>query len=66
MTQVTKISTYDIPACLAPKAPAALAAAAPVIEEIPLCKWKEYTSPDGKKYYSDGKNSLWEEPEELR
>ena len=36
----------------------------PEERSIPPCKWKEYSSSDGKKYYSDGTTSLWEAPEE--
>lgn len=45
--RVTGTSTYDKPACLK----------TPEERSIPPCKWKEYTSADGKKYYSDGKES---------
>jgi hypothetical protein len=34
-------------------------------KELPPCKWKEYPTPDGKVYYSDGINSVWTEPAEL-
>lgn len=40
------------------------APAAPVV--IPKCKWKAYDGPGGRKYYSDGKTSLWEKPKELK
>ncbi|CAM9130632.1 unnamed protein product, partial [Choristocarpus tenellus] len=39
---------------------------APVIPVIPKCKWKSYDGPGGRKYYSDGKSSLWEKPQELK
>ena len=29
------------------------------------CKWKEWTTKEGKKYYSDGLKSVWTEPPEL-
>ena len=45
--RVTGTSTYDKPFCLK----------TPEERSIPPCKWKEYTSGDGKKYYSDGKES---------
>lgn len=46
--RVTLISTYDKPFCLK----------SPEERSIPPCAWKEYTATDGKKYYSDGKESL--------
>lgn len=45
--RVTGTSTYDKPFCLK----------TPEERSIPPCKWKEYTASDGKKYYSDGKES---------
>ena len=45
--KVTGASTYDKPFCLK----------TPEERSIPPCPWKEYTSADGKKYYSDGKES---------
>jgi pre-mRNA-processing factor 40 len=58
--KVTLVSTYERPACLP-----VLVAALPELEmQIPPCKWKEYDH-NGKKYYSDGKTSLWEKPAEL-
>lgn len=46
--RVTGTSTYEKPFCLK----------TPEERSIPPCKWKEYTAPaDGKKYYSDGKDS---------
>lgn len=60
LLKVTRISTYDKPACLsAPPKPVA-----PTPPEAP--KWKEYKTPEGKVYYSDGKTSLWDEPDELK
>ena len=44
---VTKTSTYDKPACLKTA----------IERSAPTCAWKEFTAPDGKKYYSDGTNS---------
>ena len=45
--RVNGTSTYDKPFCLK----------TPEERSIPSCKWKEYTSADDKKYYSDGKES---------
>lgn len=45
--RVTKTSTYEKPACLKTAAE----------RSLPTCAWKEFTSSDGKKYYSDGNNS---------
>ena len=39
---------------------------APVVPVIPKCKWKAYDGPGGRKYYSDGKASLWDKPKELK
>jgi hypothetical protein len=69
--QVTKVSTYEKPTCLsAPPAGAAAVAPAPVAPQPPTPpeqpKWKEYKTPEGKVYFSDGKTSLWEEPEDLK
>eukprot|EP00953_Heterococcus_sp_UTEX-ZZ885_P009275 5482-Heterococcus_DN1.PRE.1 len=67
---VTKVSTYDRPAVLPKLEPvkaepvAAAAVIAPVVE-VPPCKWKAYDH-NGKTYYSDGKTSLWEKPEEMK
>lgn len=47
-----------------PVAPKPAAPVAPVV--IPKCKWKAYDGPGGRKYYSDGKSSLWEKPKELK
>ena len=47
--RVNGTSTYDKPFCLK----------TPEERSIPLCKWKEYTSADDKKYYSDGKESRY-------
>lgn len=77
--KVTKVSTYDRPACLdKDKQQAAAAAKAdgagpgaagakkpPGPPALPPCKWKEYKTAEGKTYYSDGSKSLWEEPAEL-
>ena len=52
--KVTNLSTYDKPLVLK----------TPEERSIPPCKWKEYVSNDGKKYYSDGVESKWEPPEE--
>lgn len=54
--RVNGTSTYDKPFCLK----------TPEERSIPPCKWKEYTATDGKKYYSDGKESSWAVPEEFR
>lgn len=54
--RVNGTSTYDKPFCLK----------TPEERSIPPCKWKEYTAADGKKYYSDGKESSWTMPEEFR
>ena len=54
--RVNGTSTYDKPSCLK----------TPEERSIPPCKWKEYTAADGKKYYSDGKESSWSVPEEYR
>ena len=48
--RVNGTSTYDKPFCLK----------TPEERSIPHCKWKEYTSADEKKYYSDGKESRFE------
>lgn len=53
--KVTNVSTYDKPFCLK----------TPEERSIPPCKWKEYSS-GGQKYYSDGVESVWEEPVEYR
>lgn len=45
--KITLVSTYDKPFCLK----------TPEERSIPACKWKEYSA-DGKKYYSDGNESL--------
>lgn len=47
------------PVTAKPEAPAV-----PVV--IPKCKWKAYDGPGGRKYYSDGKASLWDKPKELK
>jgi pre-mRNA-processing factor 40 len=70
---VTKVSTYDRPAVLPKLEPvkaepvAAAAPAAAVVSpvEVPPCQWKAYDH-NGKTYYSDGKTSLWEKPEEMK
>lgn len=46
--RVSLVSTYDKPFCLK----------TPEERSIPPCAWKEYSSADGKKYYSNGKESL--------
>lgn len=46
--RVSLVSTYDKPFCLK----------SPEERSIPPCAWKEYASADGKKYYSNGKESL--------
>lgn len=46
--RVSLVSTYDKPFCLK----------TPEERSIPPCEWKEYTSTEGKKYYSNGKESL--------
>ena len=48
--RVNGTSTYDKPFCLK----------TPEERSIPHCKWKEYTSADEKKYYSDGKESRFD------
>ena len=53
--QRTNKTTYEKPECLKTVAERTLAP----------CKWKEYTTPDGRKYFSDGVNSVWVEPPEL-
>lgn len=71
--KVTKVSTYDRPACLDKEKQEKAAAAAaggeakkpPGPPALPPCKWKEYKTAEGKTYYSDGSKSLWEEPAEL-
>ena len=45
--RTTAMSTYDKPFCLK----------TPEERSIPPCLWKEYSQEDGKKYYSDGKES---------
>ena len=59
--RVTKVSTYDKPACLAAAGPAPPGPPS----SLPPCKWKEHKTPEGKTYYSDGTTSVWEEPTEL-
>lgn len=44
---VTLASTYEKPLCLK----------TPEERSIPPCPWKEYTSPEGKLYYSNGTDS---------
>eukprot|EP00624_Nannochloropsis_granulata_P002065 evm.model.NODE_19831_length_9805_cov_14.925038.1 len=63
--RVTKVSTYDKPACLQPPPKPAPVPPGPP-SSLPPCRWKEYTSAEGKTYYSDGKESLWVEPDELK
>ena len=46
---VLKSSTFDKPACLKTA----------IERSIPNCKWKEYTTPEGKVYYSDGTESRY-------
>ena len=53
---ITKLSVYDKPLVLK----------TPEERSIQPTKWKEYSAADGKKYYSDGAESLWEMPEEYR
>jgi pre-mRNA-processing factor 40 len=73
--KVTKVSTYDRPACLdkdqqqaanAGESGAGGAAKPPGPPALPPCRWKEYKTAEGKTYYSDGSKSLWTEPEELK
>lgn len=54
--KVLATSTYDKPFCLK----------TPEERSIVPCKWKEYANAEGKKYYSDGKESLWVVPDEYR
>ena len=49
-------STYDKPFVLK----------SPEERSIPPCKWKEYTTNDGRKYYSDGNESVWTMPDEFK
>lgn len=59
------IAAPAVPAVVAPPVVAKPAApAVPVV--IPKCKWKAYDGPGGRKYYSDGKSSLWDKPKELK
>lgn len=44
---VTLVSTFEKPFCLK----------SPEERSIPPCPWKEYSTPEGKIYYSDGKES---------
>mmetsp|Transcript_24609 Transcript_24609/g.26920 ORF Transcript_24609/g.26920 Transcript_24609/m.26920 type:complete len:825 (-) Transcript_24609:144-2618(-) len=53
---VTYVSTYEKPFCLK----------TPEERSIPPCPWKEYAAEGGKTYYSNGKESTWEMPEEYR
>lgn len=46
--RVTEQSTFDKPFCLK----------TPEERSIPPCKWKEYSA-NGRKYYSDGKDSVY-------
>lgn len=46
--KITAASTYEKPFCLK----------TPEERAIPPCPWKEYATPEGKKYYSDGKESV--------
>jgi hypothetical protein len=41
---ITNISTYEKPACLK----------TPEERSIPACPWKEYATPEGRKYYGNG------------
>ncbi len=41
---ITNISTYEKPACLK----------TPEERSIPPCPWKEYSTPEGRKYYGNG------------
>ncbi|CAM9429979.1 unnamed protein product, partial [Ectocarpus fasciculatus] len=54
--KMTQKSTFDKPACLK----------TPEERSIPPCPWKEYATAEGKKYYSDGKDTVWDMPEEYR
>ena len=38
----------------------------PEERSIPPCEWKEYLTTEGKKYYSNGKESLWTAPTEFK
>lgn len=53
------------PAVAAPPAAAKPPAPVPPVV-IPKCKWKAYDGPNGRKYYSDGKTSVWDKPQELK
>jgi pre-mRNA-processing factor 40 len=45
---VTLVSTFEKPFCLK----------TPEERSIPPCPWKEYSTPEGKIYYSDGQESM--------
>ncbi|CAN0235089.1 unnamed protein product, partial [Ectocarpus sp. 6 AP-2014] len=63
--KATTAATSPAPAAIVPPvAPKPAAPVAPVV--IPKCKWKAYDGPGGRKYYSDGKASLWDKPKELK
>ena len=49
-------STFKKPICLK----------TPEERAIPDCAWTEFSSADGRKYYSDGKATVWEMPPEYR
>lgn len=46
--KLTAVSTYEKPFCLK----------TPEERAIPPCPWKEYATPEGKKYYSNGTESV--------
>ena len=54
--RINGTSTFDKPLVLK----------TPEERSIPPCPWKEYSTTEGKKYYSNGTESLWEAPEEFR
>lgn len=54
--RLSGVSTFDKPFCLK----------TPEERSIPPCPWKEYSSPDGRKYYSNGTDSVWDMPDEFR
>ena len=47
--KVTGTSTYEKPFCLK----------TPEERAIPPCSWKEYSTPDGRRYYNNGKESRY-------
>lgn len=54
--KITQTSTFDKPACLK----------TPEERSIPPCPWKEYATAEGKKYYHNGTETVWDMPEEYR